>query len=113
MTTHLDNHPHAFLDESNNVINVSLFDDHNSYLLEDVKSHLSATQVVCCCDYGIAYKPGDFYNGKFYPEKPYPSWTRNEDKGQWQAPVLYPEDGKFYTWDEDSLSWKENAIVSE
>jgi hypothetical protein len=42
----------------------------------------------------------------FVAPQPYPSWTLNAD-AKWQAPVPYPNDGKIYTWDEDSLSWVE------
>ena len=31
----------------------------------------------------------------------------NDDTCQWESPVAYPTDGKLYTWDEDTTSWKE------
>ena len=37
------------------------------------------------------------------PAQPYPSWTWDGEK--WNAPIAYPDDDKFYTWDEDSQSW--------
>lgn len=86
MTNHLDNHAHAFLDESNIVIEILVFDGHNSDLLNQVKEHLKAADVKCCCDNGIAYKNGDFFNGKFYPPKPYAEWIRDESIGSWVAP---------------------------
>ena len=39
------------------------------------------------------------------PEQPYPSWTWDGKK--WNPPVPYPDDNKFYTWDEDALDWVE------
>jgi hypothetical protein len=39
-----------------------------------------------------------------YP-KPFPSWVLNEDTTEWEAPVPYPDDGNFYTWNESTLSW--------
>jgi hypothetical protein len=30
-----------------------------------------------------------------------------EETCQWTAPVLYPADGKFYNWDESTLTWIE------
>lgn len=39
------------------------------------------------------------------PLQPYPSWTW--DGSQWQPPTPMPDDGKFYQWDEASLSWQE------
>ena len=37
------------------------------------------------------------------PAQPYPSWDWDGEK--WNAPIAYPDDDKFYTWDEDSQSW--------
>ena len=43
----------------------------------------------------------------FISPKPYTSWTLNDDTCQWNAPVAYPDDGKFYTWDEENTQWEE------
>ena len=43
----------------------------------------------------------------FIPPKPYASWILVEDTCQWTAPVIYPDDGKVYNWDEATTSWKE------
>lgn len=43
----------------------------------------------------------------FIAPKPFASWVLNETTCQWEAPVAYPTDGKFYSWDEDTTSWKE------
>jgi hypothetical protein len=50
----------------------------------------------------------DAIRNAFIPPKPYPSWTLSEDTCLWNAPVVYPNDGKEYYWDELSLSWIEN-----
>ena len=41
----------------------------------------------------------------FISPKPYPSWTLNINTAQWQAPIPYPSDNKFYVWDESTLTW--------
>lgn len=41
----------------------------------------------------------------FVVPQPYPSWTLNADTAQWEAPVPYPDDGKRYSWDEQTQSW--------
>ena len=41
----------------------------------------------------------------FIPKQPFNSWTLNEDTCQWEAPSARPDDGKFYTWNDDSESW--------
>jgi hypothetical protein len=48
----------------------------------------------------------------FVPPKPFASWTLNTETAAWDAPKPMPTtEGKFYHWDETSLSWKENETV--
>jgi hypothetical protein len=47
----------------------------------------------------------DQLNDVFYPPQPYPSWTLNEARWTWQAPVECPTDGKLYQWNEENQSW--------
>ena len=42
---------------------------------------------------------------KFIAPQPFPSWALDSND-DWQAPSAMPDDGKRYTWDEDSKSWK-------
>jgi len=55
---------------------------------------------------GIGYS-FDSVRDAFIPPKPFASWTLNEDTCNWEAPVAYPTDDKFYTWDEATTSWTE------
>ena len=43
----------------------------------------------------------------FISPQPYHSWPLNEDTCLWDAPTAYPDDGKKYTWNEDTTSWDE------
>ena len=43
----------------------------------------------------------------FIPPKPFESWILNEDTCLWDPPIPYPEDGKDYSWNEESASWVE------
>ena len=43
----------------------------------------------------------------FIPPKPFASWILDEETCWWNAPIAYPDDGKRYRWNEDSLSWVE------
>ncbi len=43
----------------------------------------------------------------FIAPKPFDSWSLNEDSCRWQSPVPYPQDGRFYIWNEDTLTWIE------
>lgn len=51
----------------------------------------------------------DAQRDAFIPPQPYPSWVLDEFSCLWNAPVPYPDDGKMYVWDEETLSWKENT----
>lgn len=55
---------------------------------------------------GIGYSYDDVRDA-FIPPKPYPSWILNEDSCNWESPVPYPIDDKFYSWDEEQLQWVE------
>jgi hypothetical protein len=49
----------------------------------------------------------DAVNNVFYEPQPYPSWILNKSTWTWDSPIPYPNDGKLYEWDENTLSWKE------
>ena len=63
---------------------------------------------------GIGYTYNEQLNA-FVPPKPYPSWVLNTQTANWDAPVpmpadanfdsMNPDERKYYTWDEDTLSW--------
>jgi hypothetical protein len=46
----------------------------------------------------------------FYAPQPFESWTLNPETCTWVPPVPMPTDEKLYTWDEESLSWKEVVL---
>jgi hypothetical protein len=41
----------------------------------------------------------------FIAPKPYASWTLDETTCKWEAPVAYPDDGKYYDWNEETQQW--------
>ena len=41
----------------------------------------------------------------FYVPQPYPSWSLDEGTCLWESPVAHPNNGKEYTWNEDTISW--------
>jgi hypothetical protein len=52
--------------------------------------------------------------------KHHDSWIFDEEICAWVAPIPYPNDGKIYAWDEESISWQEvewaqppNLIISD
>jgi hypothetical protein len=55
---------------------------------------------------GIGFKY-DRTRDAFIPPQNFASWLLNEETCLWDAPVARPTDGKYYDWDEATLSWKE------
>ena len=54
---------------------------------------------------GYTYDAG---RDAFYGPKPYNSWVLNETTCYWEAPTPMPqEEGKRYTWNEETTSWVE------
>ena len=49
----------------------------------------------------------DEINDRFIPQKPYPSWTFDEQKYEWIAPLPEPEpsDTMYWSWNESTFSW--------
>ena len=47
----------------------------------------------------------------FISPQPYPSWALDEDTN-WQPPVPYPDDEKYYTWDEKDQKWITKDVLS-
>jgi hypothetical protein len=59
---------------------------------------------------GMSYDPIANY---FFAPQPYPSWTLDAD-ARWQAPTaMAVEEEKFFTWNEETLSWDELALPTE
>lgn len=55
---------------------------------------------------GIGYTY-DAMNDVFYAPKPFPSWVLNQTTWLWETPVSYPDDGKIYSWNEETTNWIE------
>jgi hypothetical protein len=60
---------------------------------------------------GVGYLYDESKDG-FIPPKPFDSWILNDDCN-WDAPVPMPTNGKMYTWDEESLAWKEVVMPNQ
>lgn len=52
----------------------------------------------------------DSVRDAFIAPQPFNSWLLNEDTCQWEAPTPMPVDGKLYTWDEETVAWKEIVV---
>ncbi len=56
---------------------------------------------------GIGYSY-DQTRDAFIPPKPFPSWILNETTCNWEAPVVKPDDGQSYSWNEETQQWDLN-----
>ena len=41
----------------------------------------------------------------FIPPQPFASWTLNEETCLWDPPVVKPDDGQIYNWNEETQQW--------
>ena len=53
----------------------------------------------------------DATRDSFIAPKPFNSWILNESTCIWESPVVYPNDGKMYAWNEETVSWIETNNV--
>jgi len=53
---------------------------------------------------GIGYTY-DQTRDAFIPPKPFESWTLNETTCLWDPPVVKPDDGQRYSWNEQNQTW--------
>jgi len=56
---------------------------------------------------GVGYTY-DAERDAFIPPQTFPSWSLNEETCLWEPPVTYPNDGKRYVWNEETLTWVES-----
>jgi hypothetical protein len=49
----------------------------------------------------------DSVRDAFIAPSPYSSWVLDEATCQWAAPTPHADDGKLYTWDENTTAWVE------
>ena len=97
---------YAFI-KNNEVVNVAAFENPSNELLLIFKEHHNLDQIILATD---KTEIGGTYDGtKFWLPQPFPSWIKNEELNEWEAPVPYPviEEGsdEIYTWDENTTSW--------
>jgi hypothetical protein len=92
------------------VVDTGLFGDPNSWIQTSYNTsggiHLLGGTPLRKNYAGIGYTY-DSTRDAFIPPKPYNSWTLNETTCLYEAPTPMPDDGKMYSWDEDTLSWVE------
>ena len=92
------------------VVDTGLFGDPNSWIQTSYNTsggiHLLGGTPLRKNYAGIGYTY-DSTRDAFIPPKPFNSWTLNETTCLYEAPILMPDDGKMYRWDEETTSWIE------
>lgn len=94
----------ANIDDKNNVIQVIVADDNFVKNMPGTWIQTDPDGISPKNYAGIGHVWREDLNA-FIPPKPFPSWKLNESECRWEAPVPMPEDGEFYFWDEEKLSW--------
>lgn len=54
---------------------------------------------------GIGYTYDETLDA-FIAPKPFSSWSLNKETAEWEPPVVMPNDGKFYFWNEIDKNWE-------
>jgi hypothetical protein len=95
---------YAFI-KGSDVVNIAVFDNPSDELISTFKQEFLVDDIIPTTESAVI---GGTWDGtKFWLPKPFPSWVKNEDTNEWDAPVAKPTDSKLYVWDEPTLSWKE------
>lgn len=99
---------YAFI-KNNNVVNVVIFEDPTNELLDHFKNEFEVDSIILATEKTSIN--GTYDGTKFWLPQPYPSWIKNEELNEWQAPIPYPDfdekNPKYYKWNEDVLNWEE------
>lgn len=95
---------YAFI-KAGDVVNIAVFDNPSDELLAHFKTEFSLDDIILATE--KAAIGGTWDGTKFWLPQPFPSWVKNEETNEWDAPVAKPTDDTFYVWDESTLSWKE------
>ena len=76
----------------------------NLYKTRDVWKQTSYNATIRKNYAGIGFKY-DQTRDAFISPKPFNSWVLNEATCLWEAPVVYPNDGQNYKWNEENQIW--------
>jgi hypothetical protein len=107
---------YAFLDE-NNIVTEVIVGINETELIEGLDSETwygnFRGQVCKRTSYNGNYRKNyagvgytfDVELDAFIPPKPFESWLLDQETYLWKSPVPYPNDGKSYTWNEETVNW--------
>lgn len=101
----------AEVDENNIVIRVLIGNNDSPDEGESFMNSLGGTWIKTSYNSNIRKNfanPGMKYDedrDAFIYNKPFESWSLNEDTCKWEAPTAMPSDDNHYAWDEESEAW--------
>ena len=103
---------YAFV-KNGEVTNIAVFDNPSEELLTHFKNEFALDYIVSAHEQPKAAIGGTWDGTKFTLPSPFPSWVLNADN-DWEAPVAMPvTEGKYYTWNEETVSWDEHDVPTE
>lgn len=92
--------------KDNNVTNIIIFENPSNDLIDFFKQEHNVDSIILATEKTAI---GGTYDGQFWFPQPYPSWIKNQELNEWEAPIPYPtiEEGsnEKYEWDENTISW--------
>lgn len=102
----------ALLDHNNRVINVIVVGDEYEETFAESQAKFGKIYVQTSYNHNIRKQFAgigftyDRNSDVFIAPEPFSSWSLDENF-DWQPPTPMPTDGKFYLWNEETLSWVE------
>jgi hypothetical protein len=75
----------------------------NSFIAEQLKLKGIWIEANSKTAIGFTY---DKSRSAFIPPQPFASWVLDEESLDWVSPIPYPDDEKFYIWNESLISWE-------
>ena len=61
----------------------------------------------------VGWRYDEDRNAFLPPTKAYSSWTLNEETCLYEPPTPYPNDGKYYIWNDETVAWDLVEPISE
>jgi hypothetical protein len=108
--TFIDSSPGEWIQTSFNVKGGIYYDPSTGLPVADQAAALANNPARNRKNYaGIGYTY-DTEKDAFIPPKRVNSFVLNEQTCLWEPPVPMPNDGKYYYWDEPTVSWIENTV---
>jgi hypothetical protein len=106
----MSNVKYGFVDNDNLLLEVAVFDEENTELLEQVKElyGASAYHLIDETRPPAVIRKSVWTGTYFTPGFDFPSWTWDMEKEIYVPPVAYPEDaqdGVSYSWSEEQVNW--------